>query len=205
MRSAPILPDWARQPYKYVGMTLIILAGLLLAQVKEQGTVKISFEVKNLPEKRAKDLVAAMKKVAAVKDCTIAGKSVAILVKVEEWAQLSNFNKAVDDLKEGEIDYDTVTLEGRVALGFLIPENTSKILPALKSMKNVTKASAIDKNENYDLIIKSPGIKILDLYLAICNETGWEEARVKEIINDVAWYGGDKKGGDSKPIPRPGG
>jgi len=168
----------------------ILLTLAVLAQVK------FEFQVKDL--KDSKKLQADLKKVVGVQDCAIAGIKVTITAKKGDWVQLSLLNAEVKK-QELEIDYSSIKLDGRVALGFNIPENTSKILPTLKSYPGVTKAEKIDENFNFDVTCK--GVKLLEIYTKVSKECNWPEDRVKEIINDLAWYGGDLVKDQKTPAP----
>lgn len=171
-----------------------ILLGLLIL-----GQVKFEFQIKELKDPKAKAILANLKKVANVQDCAISGTKVTITAKKAEWVQLSLLQAAVKK-EELEIDYDSIKLDGRVSLGFLIPENTSKILPTIKAFAGVSKVEKIDDNLNFDVTCKA--VKLMELYAKVSKECEWPDDRVKEIINDVAWYGGD--GAVNQKVPQKG-
>jgi hypothetical protein len=170
-----------------------ILIGLLIL-----GQVKFEFQIKDLKDPKSKTIQANLKKVAGVFDCAISGTKVTITAKKGDWVQLNLLNAEVKK-EELEIDYASITLGGRVALGFNIPENTSKIMPTIKAFPGVTKVEKIDDNFNFDVTCK--GVKLMDLYTKVSKECKWPEDRVKEIINDVAWYGGDAVKDQKVPVP----
>lgn len=164
------------------------------------GQVKFEFQIKDLKDAKARKIQANLKRVAGVQDCAVSGAKVTITAKKGDWVQLSHLNDEVKK-EEMEIDFGSVTLSGRVTLGFNIPENTSKIHPTIKAYPNVVKVEKIDENLNFDVTLKSPGARLMDLFTKVSKECGWPEDRVKEIINDVAWWGGDLVKNEKVPVP----
>jgi hypothetical protein len=167
-----------------------------------QAATKISFEVENLSEKTAKALKTEIRTLADSTDCAISGKTVTITIKLEKWLKLSDLLKAVEKVKGDDdlsIKYESLVVSTRVVLSFFVEENKEKVKNAISMFAGVKSCQQVGENLDFDTIFKTSGAKLLDISKAVARATGAGEDKAVEIINDLAWYGGDAPAAKPKP------
>lgn len=127
---------------------------------------------------------------------------VTVVVTGEKKLKLSDLKDAVAKLKPEKdekfsIKLDSIKLEGRILLAFVVEKNKDKVKEAVKGVANVTDVK--ESGADLECVIKGPaGAKLLDLAKAVAKAVDSAEDKAADLVKDVTWTGAKKAEG-TKP------
>jgi len=172
----------------------IALVFLLLSQDKP---VKLRFDVQHMPAdlkgkprplkpEEIRDFEAELKTLGGVKDALCSESTATVTLTGEAPFKLSELRMAGKktlgtDAGKPVIVFNTIRLEGRVALTLHVEKNPEKVKDALKAYGEILGESG----ETYELKLKT-AVPVLNVVKAVCAKTG-ADYQIFQILKDIHW------------------
>lgn len=193
-----------RSPWKV--LIPAVVAGLLApATLWAQEQVRVDLKVKNrMKRDQAKKADDALGEVSGVKECTVRGDRITVLVEVEGKLKLSDIEDALEGVEQDEkspltVLRDKILLKGKIEIT-VDSDAVDKALIAIRGIRKLTGVSS-----KGDGVIEaeavSSGVKYSDLVDEINRKIDKEdnEAKEEDPILDIAWIGPPRP--EAKPEP----
>ncbi|HLF93335.1 MAG TPA: hypothetical protein VJB14_07730 [Planctomycetota bacterium] len=175
----------------------LLVPVLLLVAFQDPPARKLRFQVEhiNLETKKvaplkpeeAKSFAAELKELAGVQDAACTESVATVTLKPEgtlKLTELRGTGKKTLTYDGGKpvIVFNTIRLEGRVALTLHLEKNAEKVKDALKEMgwKDVTEAEGV-----WGGTVKTP-VDVVTVVKRICAKTG-AEYKIFEILKEITW------------------